>query len=105
MQRNTGILFSGSLYLFATSYLAAPYLGWDLSSTSLVAAAATLPVAVKFALKFAVAWPFTFHILAGVRYLATSGAKTLDNREKFVKIAWGVVGASFVSALGLVVFY
>ncbi|PYI08870.1 cytochrome b560 subunit of succinate dehydrogenase [Aspergillus sclerotiicarbonarius CBS 121057] len=105
MERNTGLLFSGGLYLFATSYLAAPYLGWDLSSTSLVAAAAALPVAVKFALKFAVAWPFTFHIIAGIRYVATSGAKTLDSKRQFVRIAWGVVGASFVSALGLVCFY
>ncbi|PWY70507.1 cytochrome b560 subunit of succinate dehydrogenase [Aspergillus heteromorphus CBS 117.55] len=105
LERNTGILFSGGLYLFATSYLIAPYLGWDLSSTTLVAAVAGLPVVAKLALKFAIAWPFTFHVVNGVRYLATSGARTIASKGQIVGVAWGVVGVSFLGAVGLVAFY
>ncbi|PYH91810.1 hypothetical protein BO71DRAFT_432491 [Aspergillus ellipticus CBS 707.79] len=94
LERNTGLLFSGSLYLFATSYLLAPYLGWDLSSTTLVAAVAGLPVAAKLALKFAVAWPFTFHVVNGIRYLVTSGAGTIGSRRQIVGMVWGVVVAN-----------
>ncbi|KAL5333209.1 hypothetical protein BJX70DRAFT_381763 [Aspergillus crustosus] len=106
MERNTGLLFSGPLYLFATSYLFAPYLGWDLSSDAVVAAVAGLPVAVKVGLKFALAWPFTFHVINGVRYVVTAfGTQTLRSREQAVRIAWGVVGVSFVSAVGVVAYY
>ncbi|KAL4869915.1 hypothetical protein BDV12DRAFT_70703 [Aspergillus spectabilis] len=106
MERNTGLLFSGPLYLFATSYLIAPYLGWDLSSTSIVAATAGLPVAAKLGLKFALAWPFTFHVINGVRYVVTAfGSQTLRNREQTVRIAWAVVGTSLLSAVGLVAYF
>ncbi|KAF9888171.1 hypothetical protein FE257_009166 [Aspergillus nanangensis] len=106
LERNTGILFSGPLYLLATSYLFAPYVGWDLSSTSMIAAFAGLPLAAKLMLKFAVAWPFTFHVINGVRYVLTAvGTQTLRNKEQFVRIAWGVAGASFVSAVGLVAYF
>ncbi|OJJ49097.1 hypothetical protein ASPZODRAFT_13834 [Penicilliopsis zonata CBS 506.65] len=105
MERNTGLLFSGSLYLFGMSYLVSPMLGWDLSAASLVTAVAAWPVAVKLGVKFALAWPFTFHVINGMRYLAVSGAKTIDNKAMFVRIAWGVVATSFVSAVGLVAYF
>lgn len=56
-------------------------------------------------MKFALAWPFTFHVVNGARSLATSGGHTLANKRQFVRIAWGVVGVSFVSAVGLVVYF
>lgn len=96
------MLFAGGIYLYGTAYLAAPLLGWDLSSASLVAAFGGLPLAVKMAAKFCVAWPFTFHCLNGVRYLATSTGKTLSDKRVVVKIAWGVIGLSLLSAVGLV---
>ncbi|KAL3483356.1 hypothetical protein BJX62DRAFT_220362 [Aspergillus germanicus] len=106
MERNTGILLSGTIYFFATGYLFSPVFGWDLSSASLVAAFAGLPLFAKVGLKFALAWPFTFHVFNGIRYVVTAvGTQTLRSREQVVRIAWGVVGASFVGALGLVAFY
>ncbi|KAJ0421452.1 hypothetical protein BJY00DRAFT_282282 [Aspergillus carlsbadensis] len=106
MERNTGILLSGTLYFFATGYLLSPVLGWDLSSASLAAAFAGLPLVAKVALKFALAWPFTFHVVNGVRYVLTAvGTQTMRSRGQVVKIAWGVVGVSFVGALGVVAFY
>ncbi|KAL2847808.1 fumarate reductase respiratory complex transmembrane subunit [Aspergillus pseudoustus] len=107
MERNTGILLSASLYLFGTGYLVAPsVLGVDVSSASLVAAFAGLPLAAKVAIKFLYAWPFTFHVVNGVRYVVTAvGTQTLSSREQVVRIAWGVVGVSFVSALGLIAYF
>ncbi|KAE8369298.1 putative cytochrome b subunit of succinate dehydrogenase [Aspergillus caelatus] len=104
MERNTGILLAGGLYLFGTSYLVAPWLGWDLSSAALVAAFGALPVAAKVALKFFVAWPFTFHLFNGIRYLATTTGRTLDSKSQFIKIAWAVVGSSALAAAGLVAY-
>ncbi|EFR00203.1 succinate dehydrogenase cytochrome B subunit [Nannizzia gypsea CBS 118893] len=70
LQRITGAVLSGSLYLFAVSYLASPYLGWDLSSDSLSAAMASLPWAGKATVKFVIAWPFMFHVFNSLRHLA-----------------------------------
>lgn len=86
------------------SYLAAPCLGLDVSSASLVAAFGALPVAVKLAAKFCVAWPFMFHVVNGVRYLATTFGGTLANKAQFIKIGWGVVGVSVLGA-GWVAFF
>jgi succinate dehydrogenase (ubiquinone) cytochrome b560 subunit len=106
MERNTGILLSGSLYFFATGYLLSPVFGWDLSSASVVAAFAGLPLFAQVGVKIALAWPFTFHLFNGIRYVVTAvGTQTMRSREQVVKIAWGVVGVSFVSALGLIAFY
>lgn len=45
--RITGLLLSGALYAFGAAYLAAPYLGWDLSSAGTSAWVAGLPMWVK----------------------------------------------------------
>ncbi|KAL4892428.1 hypothetical protein BDV59DRAFT_179930 [Aspergillus ambiguus] len=101
MERNTGIMLSGTLYLFATAYLFSPMLGWDLSSASLVTAFGALPVAVKAGVKFLAAWPFTFHFFNGVRFTVAATAQTLKNRDQMAKIAWAMMGCSVVSAAGL----
>lgn len=105
MERNTGLLLAGGLYLFSTSYLVAPWLGWDLSSATLVAAFGALPLAAKVMLKFSVAWSFTFHFFNGIRYLATSTGRTLNSKAEIVKIAWAVIGSSAVAAVGLVAYF
>lgn len=105
MERNTGLLLAGGLYLFSTSYLVAPWLGWDLSSAALVAAFGALPMAAKVVLKFSVAWPFTFHLFNGIRYLISSTGRTLDSKPQFIKIAWAVVGSSALAAVGLVAYF
>ncbi|GFF60162.1 succinate dehydrogenase cytochrome B subunit, mitochondrial, partial [Aspergillus udagawae] len=104
MERNTGLLLAGGLYLFGTSYLVAPWLGWDLSSAALVAAFGSLPVAAKVVLKFFVAWPFTFHLFNGIRYVVSSTGYTLGSKSQFIKIAWAVVGSSALAAVGLVAY-
>ncbi|KAJ5920418.1 hypothetical protein N7516_011276 [Penicillium verrucosum] len=104
MERNTGLLLAGGLYLFGTSYLVAPWLGWDLSSAALVAAFGSLPVAAKVGLKFFVAWPFTFHLFNGIRSCVSAAGYTLDSRTQIIKIAWAVVGSSALPAIGLVAY-
>jgi succinate dehydrogenase (ubiquinone) cytochrome b560 subunit len=104
LERNTGLLLAGSLYLFGTSYLVAPWLGLDLSSASLVAAFGSLPVVAKVLLKLAVTWPFTFHLFNGIRYVVSSTGYTLNSRSQFIKIAWAVVGSSSLAAVGLVAY-
>ncbi|KAK4189154.1 succinate dehydrogenase cytochrome B subunit, mitochondrial [Podospora australis] len=102
-QRFTGAGLSGGLYVFATAYLAAPYLGWHLESASLVSAFAALPVALKGAVKFVAAWPFAFHALNGVRHLAFD-LGYFFSRQQIVKTGWYIWGASFVGGLYLAFF-
>ncbi|KAK4142330.1 uncharacterized protein C8A04DRAFT_38431 [Dichotomopilus funicola] len=98
--RITGSLFSGSLYVFATAYLAAPLLGWHLESASLAAAFGALPVALKGGIKFLAAWPFAFHAINGVRHLLFDMAKGFQ-RQTIVKSGWYIWGASIVGGLYL----
>ncbi|KAK3949934.1 hypothetical protein QBC32DRAFT_242616 [Pseudoneurospora amorphoporcata] len=102
-QRITGASFSGALYASAVAYLAAPLVGWHLESASLVAAAAALPVAVKGALKFLVAWPFVFHAINGVRHLAFDLGVGFA-RSTIIKTGWYFWGASIVGGLYLAFF-
>jgi succinate dehydrogenase (ubiquinone) cytochrome b560 subunit len=101
--RLTGSAFAGSLYLFSVSYLAAPLMGWHLESASLAAAVAALPVALKGALKFGIAWPFVFHFFNGTKHLMfdlTIGYK----KTQIIKSAWYIWGASIVGAVYLAFF-
>ncbi|KAL0466044.1 hypothetical protein QR685DRAFT_116500 [Neurospora intermedia] len=102
-QRITGASFSGALYASAVAYLAAPLVGWHLESASLVAAAAALPVAVKGALKFLVAWPFVFHAINGVRHLAFDLGIGFS-RATIIKTGWYFWGASIVGGVYLAFF-
>ncbi|KAI1329859.1 succinate dehydrogenase cytochrome b subunit [Xylariaceae sp. FL0255] len=99
--RITGGLFTSGLYIFSISYLAAPLLGWHLESQSLAAAAASLPFAVSAALKFGLAWPFTFHLFNGTRHLVWDFAKGFS-RPVIKQTNWAIWGASLLTALGLV---
>ncbi|RJE21385.1 hypothetical protein PHISCL_06289 [Aspergillus sclerotialis] len=105
LERNTGLFFAGGLYLFGTSYLVAPWFGCDLSSATIAAAFGALPLAAKVAVKFCVAWPFTFHVFNSIRYIAKSTGRTFDSARQMIKIAWAVVGTSALTAVGLVAYF
>lgn len=101
--RITGAGFSGALYIFAISYLAAPLAGWHLETASLASAAAGLPLAVKAGLKFFVTWPFVFHLFNGTRHLVWDFA--VGYRKSVIKASsWAIWGASLMSALGITYF-
>ena len=56
---------------------------------------------MKSAVKFGVAWIFTFHGLNSLRFLAWKFAKGVDNR-KIAVTGWLVVVGSVAGAAGLV---
>jgi succinate dehydrogenase (ubiquinone) cytochrome b560 subunit len=102
--RITGATLSGGMYVFATAYLAAPLLGWHLESASLAAAFGALPVAMKGGLKFLVAWPFTYHVINGVKHLVYDVGIGFVKKSLLTQ-GWSVWGASLVAALYFGFFY
>jgi succinate dehydrogenase (ubiquinone) cytochrome b560 subunit len=103
LNRITGVTVSGGFYVFGIAYLVAPLLGWHLDSASMAAAFGSLPVAAKVLAKFAVAMPFTFHSINGVRHLVWDMGKNFKNKS-IVATGWTVVGLSVASSLALVAF-
>lgn len=100
LHRISGVALSGSLYLWATAYLASPALGWHLESASMVAAMGALPVAAKIFLKATMALPFTYHSFNGLRHLTWDLGRGLSNNA-IIKSGWTVVAVSVASALAL----
>ncbi|OQE25995.1 hypothetical protein PENFLA_c007G04013 [Penicillium flavigenum] len=100
LHRITGVALSGTLYIWATAYLASPALGWHLESASMVAAMGALPLAAKVLLKTTLALPFTYHAMNGIRHLMWDLGRGLTN-PVIIKTGWTVVGLSIASAVGL----
>jgi succinate dehydrogenase (ubiquinone) cytochrome b560 subunit len=98
LNRITGIILSGSLYLFGFAYLAAPYTGWHLETQSMVAAVAAWPAAVKLGLKGFFAFPFFFHSFNGLRHLSWDMGIGFKNAQ-VIKTGWTAVGLTVVTAL------
>ncbi|EFW20928.1 succinate dehydrogenase cytochrome b560 subunit [Coccidioides posadasii str. Silveira] len=103
LERLTGMMLSGGLYLFGTAYVVSPYLGWDLSSASLAAAFGALPFATKAAAKFSIAWPFLFHCLNGTKYMVWSWGKLLNNKA-VIQAGLVTVGTATAGAAALALF-
>jgi succinate dehydrogenase (ubiquinone) cytochrome b560 subunit len=97
LNRITGSGLAGAFYIFGVSYLVAPLFGLHFGSAEMAAAFGSLPAAVKVALKFGVALPFTFHSLNGLRHLAWDTGRQISNRQVQVT-GWTVVGATIVSS-------
>ncbi|KAF2230223.1 succinate dehydrogenase cytochrome b560 subunit [Viridothelium virens] len=100
LNRLTGSILSGGLYIFGAAYLVSPLFGWHLESATMAAAVAGWPLAVKFLLKMGVAWPFVFHSVNGVRHLMWDMGRGITNAQ-VARTGWAVVGVSVVGALGL----
>lgn len=101
--RITGVAYAGSLYIFGLTYVASPYIGLNMTSTSIAAAFGALHFAVKAVTKFVVAWPFVFHCLNALRHLTWDNARLITNSQ-VMKTGWAVVGLSALSSLYLAVF-
>ncbi|KAK0765702.1 hypothetical protein N5P37_001640 [Trichoderma harzianum] len=67
--RITGCVLSGAAYVYFTAYLASPLLGLHVESAALASSFAALPFVVKGAIKFTLAFPFTFHFINGIKHL------------------------------------
>jgi succinate dehydrogenase (ubiquinone) cytochrome b560 subunit len=66
----------------------------------LAASFAAWPIFAKVLFKGAVAFPFTYHGLNGIRHLVWDTGASLTNKQ-VIYTGWTVVGLSVVSALGL----
>jgi len=103
LNRLTGVTLSGALYVFGLAYLAAPVLGWNMTSTAMAVGFAKWPLILKGLAKMGLALPFTFHSFNALRHLAWDTGSQLTNRKVQVS-GWTVVAVSIASALGIAVF-
>ncbi|CAG8977064.1 hypothetical protein HYALB_00005772 [Hymenoscyphus albidus] len=104
LERITGATLAGALYIFGTAYFVSPYLGWDLSSEALVAAMAGLPMAVKFAVKSVLAWPFLFHFFNSLRHLGWDLGKGFK-KVVIVRTGYVAVALSFLATTGCALWF
>ena len=100
LNRFTGVMLSGTFYLFGIAYLVAPTLGWHLESASLAASFAALPIVVKLLLKTFFALPFTFHSVNSLRHLVWDSGAMFTNKQVMIS-GWVAIGVSVVAAAGL----
>ena len=98
LNRLTGVMLSGSFYLFGMAYLVAPYIGLHLESAVIAAAFAKWPAILQFLTKFVVSMPFTFHSFNGLRHLTWDTASMMNN-QSVNKTGWAVVGLSTAAAM------
>ncbi|KAI8890060.1 succinate dehydrogenase cytochrome b560 subunit [Backusella circina FSU 941] len=100
LHRITGAAIGGGFYLGALAYVAAPLAGLEIEGASIVAAAASAPVAAKIALKTTIAAPFVFHCLNGVRHLIWDAKKFIDIKSVYTT-GYAVLGGTAVGTLYL----
>lgn len=100
MNRITGTILSGGIYVFFAAYAVAPIMGWPLDSATLAAAFGGLPMAAKIGVKASVAFPFTYHSWNGVRHLIWDTGKMLDIKDVY-RSGYLVFGLTAVSTLYL----
>ncbi|KAJ7592408.1 hypothetical protein C8J56DRAFT_780393 [Mycena floridula] len=96
--RAAGVALSVVLYGFSLGYLFMP---GTLDSASIIAVAAALPVAVKYAAKTILAAPFAFHSFNGIRHLSWDLGKFLSIRAVYAG-GYAVLGATAVGTAALV---
>jgi len=103
--RMTGAALSGGLvYCFFAAYVVAPLAGLHLGSASLAAAFGSLPLAVKAAAKFAVAWPFAFHCINGARHIVFDMGLGFS-RSAIRSGGWAVWAVSLLGSVYLALFF
>ncbi|KAK9461158.1 succinate dehydrogenase/Fumarate reductase transmembrane subunit-domain-containing protein [Lipomyces oligophaga] len=102
LHRITGVALSAGVYALGLSYVVAPILGTSITSTAIVGAVASLPVAITFLTKTAFGGLFSFHVFNGLRHLMwdTAPAAQLNN-PAVIKTSLAVLGLTAISTVGL----
>ncbi|KAI8373764.1 hypothetical protein BD560DRAFT_394311 [Blakeslea trispora] len=101
LHRITGAAAGGAFYLGALAYLAAPAFGVHVDTAAIISSAAAAPVAAKVLAKTAVAAPFVFHSLNGIRHLAWDACKLIDIKSVYTT-GYAVIGGTAIGTLYLV---
>ncbi|KAF5347646.1 hypothetical protein D9757_013355 [Collybiopsis confluens] len=98
--RVTGVSLTVLLYGFSIAYLVAP---GTFDSTHVIEYVAGLPDAVKYAGKFVLALPFTFHSFNGLRHLGWDMGRFVTLKGAY-STGYAVLGATGLSTLYLTFF-
>lgn len=77
LHRILGVAMAGGFYALTTGYAAATLLSLPLDTATVVSAFSALPFAVKLGAKAAMAYPFAYHFLNGIRHLVWDFGKEL----------------------------
>ena len=100
INRVTGIILSGGMYLYAGVYVIAPLAGWHLESMSLAAVAAATPFAIKAGIKTMLGGTFAFHFFNSIRHLMWDAGVGFG-KQNIARGTWFVWGLTAVGALYL----
>lgn len=77
LNRVTGVFMAAGLYGLTVAYAATGLVGFEFDAASLIAAFSGLPVWAKVSAKAAMAFPFVFHSLNGIRHIVWDFGKEL----------------------------
>ena len=100
LNRITGSILSGGIYIFGAAYLVSPLFGWHLESAAMAEWFGGFGAVTKGVMKFAVALPFTFHSWNGIRHLVWDSGREFGNRQVVVT-GWIVIALSVLSSTAL----
>lgn len=105
LNRVTGCVLSGGLYIFGAAYLVSPLLGWHLESAAMAEWFGSFGAVTKGVMKFGISWPFTFHCWNGLRHLLWDTGRELGNRQVqvtgWIAVALSVVSSTVLAFVGM----
>ncbi|KAI9829663.1 MAG: hypothetical protein M1819_006034 [Sarea resinae] len=97
LNRITGSVLGGGLYIFGAAYLVSPLFGWHLESTALAETFGALSTPSQVAIKTVAVFPFAFHSLNGVRHLIWDLGYDFKNKQ-VQRSGWISLGLSVVAS-------
>ncbi|KAK9718099.1 hypothetical protein K7432_005759 [Basidiobolus ranarum] len=95
IHRITGVGFATIFYAGMMTYAVG-----DFNTAALISTVGSLPVGVKVAGKFILAWPFMYHSFNGIRHLVWDAGRCLTNKG-VITSGYLTIGAAATAALGL----
>ncbi|KAL1915300.1 uncharacterized protein VTP21DRAFT_6758 [Calcarisporiella thermophila] len=101
MHRVTGAALATGLYGVAIAYGVGPLVGAEISSETIVEMTSQIPAGLKTAGKFALAFPFCFHSLNGIRHLMWDTGRSLTvpgvYKSGYIVLAGTVLGTGYLT--------
>ncbi|KAF4555113.1 Succinate dehydrogenase cytochrome B subunit-like protein [Elsinoe fawcettii] len=100
LNRITGSVLSGAFYVYGALYLVAPLFGWQVGTAVMAAGIAKWGILAKTAVKFPLAFFFTYHSFNGLRHLMWDMGRGINNLQ-VMRTGWAAMGVSVVTAVAL----